>query len=86
MIDAVLPEEVEKEVVKEDDVDDGFLVPVKNIWIVDKLRTDLARAEAGQQRAEAEKQQIAKELAEQKAANKALRDEIAKLKKRLGRV
>ena len=82
----VLTEEVEKKVVKEDDVDEGFLVPVKNIWIVDKLRTDLARAEAGQQRAEAEKQQIAKELAEQKAANKAMRDEIAKLKKRLDRV
>nr|MDO8087857.1 hypothetical protein [Candidatus Sigynarchaeum springense] len=80
-----LTEDVEKKVVKEDDVEEGFLVPVKNIWIVDKLRGDLERAEAEKQRAEAEKQQLAKELAEQKAKNKAMQDEIAKLKKRLDR-
>lgn len=73
-----LTEDVEKRVVKEDDVEEGFLVPVKNIWIVDKLRGDLERAEA-------EKQQIAKELAEQKAKNKAMQDEIAKLKKCIDR-
>ncbi len=37
-----LADEIEKKVVAEDEVDEGFLVPVKNIWIVDKLRAELA--------------------------------------------
>jgi hypothetical protein len=34
-----LADEIQKKVVAEDE---GFLVPVRNIWIVDKLRADLA--------------------------------------------
>ena len=37
-----LADEIQKKVVVEDEVDEGFLVPVKNIWIVDKLRAELA--------------------------------------------
>ena len=35
-----LADEIQKKVVAEDEVDEGFLVPVKNIWIVDKLREE----------------------------------------------
>jgi len=35
-----LAEELEKKVIEEDAVDEGFLVPVKNVWIVDKLRME----------------------------------------------
>jgi hypothetical protein len=35
-----LADEIQKRVVDEDEVDEGFLVPVKNIWIVDKLREE----------------------------------------------
>jgi hypothetical protein len=35
-----LADEIQKQVVHEDEVDEGFLVPVKNIWIVDKLREE----------------------------------------------
>ena len=37
-----LADEIEKKVVAEDEVEEGFLVPVKNVWIVDKLRAELA--------------------------------------------
>ena len=37
-----LADEIEKKVVSEDGVEEGFLVPVKNVWIVDKLREELA--------------------------------------------
>ena len=33
-------EELEKQVIDENAVDEGFLVPVNNIWIVDKLRME----------------------------------------------
>ena len=36
-----LADEIQKKVVAEDEVDEGFLVPVKNIWIVDKLREEI---------------------------------------------
>ncbi|MBN2152777.1 MAG: hypothetical protein JW839_15100, partial [Candidatus Lokiarchaeota archaeon] len=35
-----LADEIQKKVVDEDGVDEGFLVPVKNVWIVDKLREE----------------------------------------------
>ena len=41
--------------------DEGFLVPVKHMWVVDKLRADLEHAEMALERAEAEKEHLAKE-------------------------
>jgi hypothetical protein len=70
-------EELEKQVISEDEVEEGFLVPVKNIWIVDKLRAE--RDEATKERDEATKERDALQdaLAEERAKN-------AELKRRLG--
>ena len=38
-----MSEEIVKQVVEEDGIEDGFLVPVKNVWIVDKLRMENKR-------------------------------------------
>ncbi len=67
-----LADEIEKKVVAEDEVDEGFLVPVKNVWIVDKLRAELA----------ASKNELAaskKELAAKDEENERLRRQLSKL-------
>ena len=70
-------EEIEKQVIEEDDVDEGFLVPVKNIWIVDKLRAE--RDEAINERDETTQKldEAIKERDEERA-------KIAELKRQLG--
>ncbi|MEX2681370.1 MAG: hypothetical protein Q6373_007205 [Candidatus Sigynarchaeota archaeon] len=68
-----LADEIEKKVVTEDGVEEGFLVPVKNVWIVDKLREELA----------ATKKELAatkKELAASKQELAAKDEEIRRLK------
>jgi len=85
-------EELEKRIIEEDGVDEGFLVPVKNIWIVDKLRMerDLAIQEKDALEVALQEKENALEVALQEKEN-ALAEEraeyektIAELKRRLG--
>jgi hypothetical protein len=66
-----LADEIQKKVVAEDEVDEGFLVPVRNIWIVDKLRADLAASK--------------NELAESKNELAAKDKEIERLKQQISK-
>lgn len=93
-----LAEELEKKVIEEDAVDEGFLVPVKNVWIVDKLRMeskqkdkiieDQASALSEKDKALSEKDKILSEkdraIAKERKEKHALAKENAALKKRLG--
>jgi hypothetical protein len=75
-------EELEKRIVTEDAVEEGFLVPVKNVWIVDKLRMESKqkdKALAEKDKALAEK---VKALAEKDKETQRLARENAELKKR----
>ncbi|MEX2681611.1 MAG: hypothetical protein Q6373_008425, partial [Candidatus Sigynarchaeota archaeon] len=79
-----LADEIEKKVVEEDEVDEGFLVPVKNVWIVDKLREENKQKDkviAEKDNIIAEKDKV---IAEKDKAMDALARENAELKKRLG--
>ena len=79
-----LSEELEKKVVIEDSIEDGFLVPVKNVWIVDKLRLEneqLKKENAESEKALAEKNDA---LSKERARREALERENAALKRRLG--
>jgi len=78
-------EELEKQVIEEDEVDEGFLVPVKNIWIVDKLRAERDMAIQECDEATKERDEIAQErdalhdaLAEEQAKNAELKRQISK--------
>jgi len=72
-----LADEIQKKGVDEDEVDEGFLVPVKNVWIVDKLREENKQKD----KIIAEKDKI---IAEKDKAMDSLARENADLKKRLG--
>ncbi|MHA1730699.1 MAG: hypothetical protein ACTSU5_02095 [Promethearchaeota archaeon] len=76
----VLEEELAQKIRVEDGLteDEGFLVPVNNFWIVDKLRVDLKRAREEKERALEEKERALEEKEREVAK---LRAELEKLKK-----
>ncbi|NMC07513.1 MAG: hypothetical protein GYA24_20030 [Candidatus Lokiarchaeota archaeon] len=87
-----LADEIEKKVVAEDEVDEGFLVPVKNVWIVDKLRAELAASknelEAKDKALEAKDKALEakdKALAAKDKALAASKKEIERLKQQLSK-
>lgn len=79
-----LVEEVEKQAVEEDDVEEGFLAPVKNIWIVDRLRAQKQKLVEDNARIENSIKEQAKVIAEKDETIADQAKTIAELKKRLG--
>ena len=78
-------EELEKMVIDEDEVDEGFLVPVKNIWIVDKLRAERDQAIRERDETARKLDETARKLDEAAKQHDEDQATIAEMKRRLGR-
>ncbi len=80
-----LVQQAQARVKREDDIDnDGFLLPVKNVWVVEALKEEIAEKDqenAALRQHLAEKDQL---LAEKNQENANLRQHLAELRKRLG--
>jgi len=77
-------EELEKQVIDEDAVDEGFLVPVKNIWIVNKLRMEIDALKAVLEEKEKALVEKDKAVAEEREANIEKDRIIAEFERRYG--
>ena len=81
-----LADEIQKKIVAEDEVDEGFLVPVKNIWIVDKLREEIKQKDKELATKDKELATKDKELATKNKELAAKDKEIERLKRQHERV